>query len=166
MISRSRSRPKKNAHVELGVLVRREALVRAAEIRRHRTASATREASSADVLVERNVEHVDAALAPELALDRVDRDVDRPRPVGHLLPSPDAVEEDAETPVAKRVAEEEEVAAAEPGDERDRHEARNVRLGQIVDVVVLRDGEALPPTLGLAIDLAEQLEDRRFGRRA
>ena len=69
------------------------------------------------------------------------------------------MEKDAEAPVTKRVAQEEEVAPAELGHERDRHEARNVRLRQIVDVVVLRDGEALPATLGLTVDLAEQPEN-------
>ena len=51
------------------------------------------------------------------------------------------------------------MAAPEPGHERDRHEARNVRLREVVDVIVLRDGEALPAALGLTVYLAEQLED-------
>ena len=69
------------------------------------------------------------------------------------------MEEDAQSPVAKRVAEEEEVAAAELGDERHGHEARHVSLGQIVDVIVLGYRKALPPAIGLAIDLTEEPQD-------
>ena len=69
------------------------------------------------------------------------------------------MQEHPETPVPKRIAEEEKVATTKTGDERDRHEAGNLPLREIVDVIVLGDDEAVPLALGLAIHLSVNLED-------
>ena len=69
------------------------------------------------------------------------------------------MEEHTQAPVAKWVAEEQEVAAPELRDERDGHEAADISLCEVVDVVVLGDRKAFPLAIGLAVDLAEQSQD-------
>ena len=51
------------------------------------------------------------------------------------------------------------MATTKTGYERDRHEAGNLPLREIVDVIVLGDDEAVPLALGLAIYLSVNLED-------
>ena len=62
------------------------------------------------------------------------------------------------------------MAAAQLRRERHGNGARKVGLGEVVDVVVLGDDEALPLTFGSAVDLTVELQDhaaafeREFGR--
>ena len=51
------------------------------------------------------------------------------------------------------------MATTKPGDERDGHEAGNLPLREIVDVIVLGDDKAVPLALGLAIYLSMNLEN-------
>ena len=117
-ISISRSRPKKSSASSVRVVERREPLVRArrsrdarsvhAEARRARArrtrASASTYCSSGDL------EHVDVAAAPELALERLRLGLHGPRAVAQRLVAPQPVQEQPQVPVGHRVAEEEEVA--------------------------------------------------------
>ena len=74
--------------------------------------------------------------------------------VAQRLVAPEPVEDDPEVPVGHRVAEEQEVAPAELRSERDGNSGRDVRLREEVDVVVLRNDEALPLPRGGTLDLA------------
>ena len=73
--------------------------------------------------------------------------------------APDAVEDDAQVPVGQRVAEEEEVAAAEPAASVT-GTRRSARSAEVVDVVVLGDDEALPLALRDDRPAVELEEDR------
>ena len=53
------------------------------------------------------------------------------------------------------------MAAPEPRRERDREDDGDLGLGEVVDVVVLADDEALPLALGPPVDAAVDLEDHR-----
>src|SRR5882724_4017521 len=123
-----------------------------------------------DVAFERQVMHVDVAAPPELALQRLCLRLHRPGAIAERLVAPEAVEDDPQVPVAHRVSEEEEVAAPQLGCECDGHRTRDVAPGEVVDVVILGDDEALPLALRAAIDLAVELEnhgallERQLGR--
>src|SRR6266511_1991180 len=127
---------------------------------RHRLANEAR-SESIDELIGVEVEDVDSALAPRLALDGIGLRRDGPRAVVDAFATPQPVQEDANVPRAERIAEEQEVAAAELGDEADRNDSGQFGRREEVDVVVLADDEALPFPLGSAVDLAVDLEDHR-----
>src|SRR5207237_8258252 len=112
-----------------------------------------------DVLVELDVEHLEPALRPQFVHDVRGLTLDRPRSGADLLAPEDAVQEDSKAPVAQRVTEKEEVAPAEFRHQRDGDEAGDLGLGKVVDVIVLRDHEALPFALRLSVDLAVDLQD-------
>ena len=151
------------ADVQLGVLERRQPLVGRERPVGAQSASSFDDASleSLQILVERNVEALDPALAPELLLERGERVADRPRAVADPLAAPDPVQEDTQAPLLERVAEEEEVAPAQPRSDCDGHDDGDLRLREVVDVVVLADDEALPLASGRAVDAAVDLEDHR-----
>src|SRR6266571_2802734 len=73
--------------------------------------------------------------------------------------APEPVENHAEIPVRHRVTEEEKMATPELGCQRHGDGAGEIRLREIVDVVVLRDDEALPLTVWTAVNLSMELED-------
>ena len=85
----------------------------------------------------------------------------RPRAVPDGPFSPDPVEDQPEVPVGHLVAEEEEVATAEPRREGDRNDGGQLRSAEVVDVVVLGDDEALPFALRQRIDGSVKLQDDR-----
>src|SRR5262249_47114242 len=101
---------------------------------------------------------VDVPAAPERALERARGGLHGPRSVGDGTVAPDAAEDQAEVPVGHLVAEEEEVAAAELRRQTDRYRPREVCATEVVDVVVLRDDEALPLALGVGVDRAPELQ--------
>ena len=109
--------------------------------------------------MEVRAEQLDAAAAPELSLDGARLGLDRPRPVRNGLVGPDPLEEDAQAPVEEPVAQEEEVGAPQLGGDRDGKASGDSALGEIRDVVVLADDEALELPCGRAIDLAVDLQD-------
>ena len=115
-------------------------------------------ASSPAYAVERDVVHLGAALPPELGGDVLDGRLHRPGAVGEPVASPDPAEEDPKAPVVHRVAEEEEVTSAQASGELDRHRSGGVAAGQVVDVIVLADGEALPLARAAPVDVAVDLE--------
>src|SRR5262249_6764416 len=88
----------------------------------------------ADVLVERNVEDLDAAAVPQRPLDLRRVALDRPRLVRQLLLAPDPVKDHAQVPVLHAVPEEEEVARQELPVELRRNHLAQLRLRQVVDV--------------------------------
>src|SRR5215208_2699339 len=85
-------------------------------------------AHARDRLGQGQVDELDAATAPELTLEEARPRLDGPGSVRRLLVRPQALEEDAEAPVNKAVAEEEEVAAAESGGKCDGQDAADPRL--------------------------------------
>ena len=121
--------------------------------------SAVTRASCSEYAVERDVVGVDSALAPELARERLGRRLHGPGAVRKSVMAPDPAQEDPQAPVVDRVAEEEQVAAPQTG--RDLHGDRPGRLdaGEVVDVVVFADGEALElprrPVVDMAVDLEQ-----------
>src|SRR5215204_2083284 len=70
------------------------------------------------------------------------------------------MQDDSDVPVAERVAEEEEVAPLQLHHELRRNEARDVRPGQVIDVVVLRDDVAVAVATE-AVDGTVKLQDHR-----
>src|SRR4051812_41135355 len=113
------------------------------------------------VLLERELDELDRLAAPELPLERARARLNRPGPVTQWLVATKPVQEEPQVPVGHRVAEEEKMAASQLGGESDRYDAGHLRLGRIVDVVVLHHDEALPLALGRPVDLSVQLEDDR-----
>ena len=79
----------------------------------------------------------------------------RPRAVRQRLAAPETVEDDAKRPGRERVAEQQQMRAAQARGERDGQPARDVA---VVDEVVLGHGEALPRPLGGAVDPALQMK--------
>src|ERR1043166_2000172 len=110
------------------------------------------------VVLKRQLVHVGVAASPELAFERHGLRLNGPRAIAQRLIAPEPVENDAQVPVGHRVAEEEEVAAPKLRCDRYRDDARDVRLSEVVDVVVLGDDEALPLPFAAAVDLSVQLE--------
>src|SRR5439155_14401570 len=68
-------------------------------------------------------------------------------------------QEHAQAPLLQRVAQEKEVASPEPRGERHGERTGNVGRGEVVEVVVFADDEALPLASGAAVDAAVDLED-------
>ena len=101
---------------------------------------------SVDVLVERHSTGRRRA-APELALERPGR-LHRPGAVADRSVPQSRLQEHAQAPVVEPVTEEEEVAAAEPRREVDGQTPPSACLGEVVDVVVLADDEALTLAVG------------------
>src|SRR5580765_852959 len=116
-------------------------------------------AKALDVLLERELVDVDVPAPPELALEREGLRLYRPRAIAQRLVAPEPIQDHAEVPVLHRVAEKEEMAATELGREAHRDNARDIRLREVVDVIVLGDDEALPLALRAPVDLAVQLQD-------
>ena len=150
--------PEEVEGVELRVLERREPAIRGRDA--HRSA-ARRRSSRAHVLVGLHGEHVDLEAAPESPLERCRLRVDRPGAIGDGTVAPDPVHDQPQVPVDHLVAQEEEVAAAESRGEGDGNSRCDVGAAEVVDVVVLRDHEALPLPLRERIDRAVQLEQDR-----
>ena len=64
------------------------------------------------ILFEGDIDDLDVTLAPELAVERLRIELDRPRLVFQFLCAPDAVQDDAQIPVAQTVAKKQKVAFA------------------------------------------------------
>ena len=87
-------------------------------------------------------------MPPERLLERGRRRADHPRRVGRRTPAAQPIDDEAQVPVREVIAEEEQVASAQPGSERDGNRALELARPGVVDVVVLGDDEALPGALG------------------
>src|SRR5947208_26825 len=84
--------------------------------------SINRSAELFEELLDRNVERLDAACTPELTRDGVRRRIDRPRSVVEPIAAPDPAQKDAQGPVARAVAEEEEVTTPKLRHQAHRHD--------------------------------------------
>ena len=87
------------------------------------------------------------ACEPEALLEAVDVLLHRPRGPAQLAQRPDAVQDDAQVPVAHPVAEEPQVAVHELLEQPDGDELARVRPGEVLDVVVLGDDVGSPRAL-------------------
>src|SRR5947209_8069732 len=106
-----------------------------------------------DEILKRDVVEVYASLAPVLPLDRLRPRKHRPRPIADRLVAEYTVKEHAQAPLHYGVCDEEQMAAPELRGESYRHNVRKLGLGEIGDVVVLADNEALASPVGFRVDL-------------
>ena len=117
--------------------------------------------SKLDVRLWVDVEDRHVVPPPERLRESARRLLHRPRAVRDRLLSPDPVEDEAQVPVGHLVAQKQKVAAAELGRERHGHDRRQLRVPEVVDVVVLGDDEAFPLALGERVDGSVELQQDR-----
>src|SRR3712207_1356550 len=96
-----------------------------------------------NVVLQQEVEDFDVALPPELFVQFLRVQLNRPRLVVELSVTPDEVQDYAQVQIAQAVAEEQEVAHAEDGGQRGWQQVRDVSAGQVVNVMILGDDEAV-----------------------
>src|SRR5829696_390580 len=113
-----------------------------------------------DPRLERDVEYLDALPLPEPAVDLARPELDRPAAGRDSLLGPDLAEDHAQVPVAHRVAEEEQVALAQPPHQVRGQERAYALAGEVLDVVVLRDDERVALAV-VAVDVAVDLQEHR-----
>src|SRR5262245_20493517 len=90
-------------------------------------------AKNGDVAIEIEIENLDVAPAPRAPIEIRRAELNRPGLIVHVLLVGDAMEDNAQIPVAQSVAQKQEVAATQLRQERHRHQIREIGPSEIVD---------------------------------